>query len=82
MLWGDVVCDVVWGGMIDLKLFGGFDFRQTNERTFVVVESLSRLKKKIPLAIYLTVPYSISYSYLLDIRHYLLLGLHREKAER
>ena len=21
MLWGDVVCDVVWGGMIDLKLF-------------------------------------------------------------
>ena len=39
--------------MIDLKLFGGFAFRQTdrrtdertNERTFAVVESLSRLKK-------------------------------------
>ena len=34
--------------MIDLELFGGFDFTQTNgqtdERTFGVVESLSRLK--------------------------------------
>ena len=33
MLWGDVVCDVVWGGMIDLKLFGGFAFRLTDGRT-------------------------------------------------
>ena len=24
MLWGDVVCDVVWGGMVVLQLFGGF----------------------------------------------------------
>ena len=31
--------------MIDLKLFGGFGDGQTNERTFAVVESLSRLKK-------------------------------------
>ena len=35
--------------MIDFKLFGGFGDRQTDrrtdERTFVVVESLSRLKK-------------------------------------
>ena len=46
MLWGDVVCDVVWGGMIDLKLFGGFALRQTDRqtneqtdgRTFVVVK--------------------------------------------
>ena len=30
--------------MIDFSLFGGFDNRQTDERTFVVVESLSRLK--------------------------------------
>ena len=34
--------------MIDLELFGGFDFtqtdEQTDERTLVVVESLSRLK--------------------------------------
>ena len=28
MLCGDVVC-----GIIDLKLFGGFDFRQTDRRT-------------------------------------------------
>ena len=26
MLCGDVVCDVVWVGMNDLKLFGGFAF--------------------------------------------------------
>ena len=36
--------------MINLELFGGFDFTQTdertNERTFGVVESLSRLKMK------------------------------------
>ena len=46
---------MLWqGGMIDFKLFGGFGFRQTdrqtdrwtNERTLVVVESLSRLKIK------------------------------------
>ena len=34
--------------MIDLELFGGFDFTQTDgrtdEKTFGVVESLSRLK--------------------------------------
>ena len=45
MLWGDVVCDVVWGGMIDLKLFWGFADRLTNERTngltLGVVELLS-----------------------------------------
>ena len=28
----------------DFKLFRGFEDRQTNERTFVNVESLSRLK--------------------------------------
>ena len=33
ILCADVVCDVVWGGTIDLKLFGGFAFRQTDERT-------------------------------------------------
>ena len=33
MLWGDVVCGVVWGGMIDFKLFGGFDNGQTDGRT-------------------------------------------------
>ena len=33
MLWGDVVCDVVWGGMIDLKLFGGFGNGQTDRQT-------------------------------------------------
>ena len=36
--------------MIDFMLFGGFDDgqtdRQTNERTLVVVESLSRLKTR------------------------------------
>ena len=35
--------------MIDLKLLGGFDFRQTDgrtdQRTLVVVESLLQLKK-------------------------------------
>ena len=40
---GDVVCE-----MIDLKLLGGFDFRQTDrqtdERTFVLLKLLSRLK--------------------------------------
>ena len=41
------VCDGVSGGeMIDLKLFGGFDFRQTYERTLIVVELLSRLKSR------------------------------------
>ena len=30
--------------MIDLKVFWGFAFRQTDRRTFGVVESLSRLK--------------------------------------
>ena len=39
--------------MFDLELFGGFDFtqtnRQTDERTFVIVESLSRLKMDIGL---------------------------------
>ena len=30
--------------MIDFMLFGGFDFRLTDERTFVLLESLSRLK--------------------------------------
>ena len=30
--------------MIDFILFGGFDFTQTDERTFGVVELLSRLK--------------------------------------
>ena len=33
MLCDDVVCDVVWVRMIDLKLFGGFDFRQTGRQT-------------------------------------------------
>ena len=33
MLWGDVVCDVVWGEMNDLELFGGFDFTQTDRQT-------------------------------------------------
>ena len=33
MLYGDVVCDVVWGGMIDLKLFGGFGNGLTDGRT-------------------------------------------------
>ena len=47
MLWMAVKV-VVLGEMIDLKLFGGFADRLTNERTngrtFGVVESLSRLK--------------------------------------
>ena len=33
MLCGDVVCDVVWGGMNDLKLFVVFAFRQMDGRT-------------------------------------------------
>ena len=48
----DVVCDVcvmLCGGMFDFKLLGGFDNRQTNEqtdkRTFVLLESLLRMKK-------------------------------------
>ena len=28
----------------DFKLLRGFDYRQTDEQTFVIVESLSRLK--------------------------------------
>ena len=28
----------------DFKLFRGFDYGQTDEQTFVIVESLSRLK--------------------------------------
>ena len=30
----------------DFKLFRGFDDELTDERTFVIVESLSRLKRK------------------------------------
>ena len=41
--------DEGWRRMIDFKVFWGFAFRRTNERTngqtFVIVESLSRLKK-------------------------------------
>ena len=32
--------------MNDFNLLGGFGDRQTNERTFALLESLSRLKKK------------------------------------
>ena len=40
------MCNGVSGGeMIDFKLLGGFGDRQTDGRTLVVVESLSRLKR-------------------------------------
>ena len=46
-VWWCEWCGWCWlGGMINFMLFWGFAFRQTNERTLVVVESLSRLKKK------------------------------------
>ena len=39
------MCDGVSGGeMNDFKLFGGFGNRRTDGRTFVLLESLSRLK--------------------------------------
>ena len=39
-----ILCVMLCGGMIDFLLFGGFDFRWTNRWTFVLLESLSRLK--------------------------------------
>ena len=35
----------------DFKLLRGFDYGQTDEQTFVIVESLSRLKKCDPFLI-------------------------------
>ena len=43
----------------DFKLLRGFDYGQTDEQTFVIVESLSRLTKITLVALYLIFkPYS------------------------
>ena len=36
----------------DFKLLGGFALGQTDEQTFVIVESLSRLKTKIHILVF------------------------------
>ena len=48
----------------DFKLLRGFDYGQTDEQTFVIVESLSRLKNKLQrLANYLIIISPIDLSF-------------------